>query len=320
MALQTSPKVYVYITLTEKIFIYFTSFYILDLQRRVDDNPHKHGIAILCVNNGSPDSHDYIENSTAMDRMRECFETKLGYLTIRGSNVTTSQLDELLKQIVTLNLPESISRVVFYFFGHGNADSVRLDEYVERSYIISKLQFISPAECSKIIIFECCRVSDYVTCEAVQESQDDKSPPQFSIADFKEDSIPVAVEHPRRPFSNLHVVNTTHYPTTANTLVINATEMNGKAYYRVTNGCGLLTQCFTEMATTRNESLQELLVSVRRKIAKEHSCTQIVTYEDKLMGKCNLLAESQGTGKENLFFFPFQAHYCSHFHSSCCSQ
>ena len=38
------------------------------------------------------------------------------------------------------------------------------------------------------------------------------------------------------------------YPASTNTLVINATDYNSKAYYKVTNGCGLMTYFFSQLA------------------------------------------------------------------------
>ena len=61
----------------------------------------------------------------------------------------------------------------------------------------------------------------------------------------------------------------------------------------------LMTYHLTELASTRNESLSDLLVAVRKRMAKEtQNITQILVYEDKLMGTVNLLAESQGTGND----------------------
>ena len=65
-----------------------------------------------------------------------------------------------------------------------------------------------------------------------------------------------------------------------------------------------MTKFFTELAPTRNESLRDLLAVVRQKIAREMQLemlktTQILVYEDKVMGIINLLAESQGTGIYN---------------------
>ena len=193
-------------------------------------------------------------------------------------NVNTFQLDSLVSQIENVSLPESYCRVLFYFFGHGNEESVKLaDEYVERQYIISKLQVLSPPDSNiyTIFVFDSCRKVDEPTCVALQESSYFKA---LAGEAWKSKG---------------------QYPDSSNTLVINATNFNCKAYYRVTDGCGLMTYHLTELASTRNESLSDLLVAVRKRMAKEtQNITQILVYEDKLMGTVNLLAESQGTGND----------------------
>ena len=247
----------------------------------VKGNPGRSGIAFLCVSTGSPGEKDFIANCTAMEKMKVCLGEKLGYLPIPvGMNMTTHQLDILIGKIEKLKLPESYCRVIFYFFGHGNDDFVKLaDDFVERQHIISKFQFICPPNSNvfKIFIFDSCRKTKPLTCEAVQESDDKK-------AALSGESWKVRGQ----------------YPESTNTLVINATDCNSKAYYHEANGCGLMTRFFAELAPTRNESLRDLLAAVRQEIAA-HMETQILVYEDKLMGTVNLLAESQGTGKINDF-------------------
>ena len=242
-------------------------------------NPEKFGIAFLCVSTGSPGSDEYIANCTALDKMKECLGTKLGYLTFDvGTNITTSQLDSIISQVETLKLPPSYQRVIFYFFGHGNDESVKLaDGCFPRQHIISKFQLICPPESDvfKIFIFDSCRMVSGTTCEAVQESNE------------------------QRALTGGEAWKTRgQYPESTNTLVINATDFDSKAYYLVRNGCGLMTQFFTELAPTRNESFRDLLAAVRKEIA-EQTTAQILVYEDKLMGTVNLLAESQGIGKYN---------------------
>ena len=244
-------------------------------------NPGKFGIAFLCVSTGSPGTDEYIANCTALEKMKECLGEKLGYLTFDvGTNITTSQMDSIISQVETLKLPPSYQRVIFYFFGHGNDESVKLaDGYYPRQHIISKFQLICPSESDvfKIFIFDSCRMVNgtATTCEAVQESNE------------------------QRALTGGEAWKTRgQYPESTNTLVINATDLDSKAYYLTTNGCGLMTQFFTELAPTRNESFRDLLVAVRKEIA-EQTTAQILVYEDKLMGTVNLLAESQGTGKYN---------------------
>ena len=257
-----------------------TNFY-TDIQVLVNANPHKAGIAILCV------SGDFIPNCTALEKMEDCLGTKFGYLTISvGTNITTSQVDSLISQLAMLKLPESHNRVIFYFFGHGSDDSLQFaDGTIERQYIISKFQLISPTNANlfKIFIFDSCRMVNGTTCEAIQESSDCKTSSSYRV---------LAGESWKAKGQ---------YPESVNTLVINATTCNSKAYYRDIDGCGLLTKFFTELAPTRNESLRDLLAVIRQKIAHETqmetlTTTQILVYEDKVMGIINLLAESQGTG------------------------
>ena len=219
-----------------------------------------------------------------MTKMQVCFEEKLGYLTIPvGMNVTPHQLDLIIAQVEKLELPETYRRSLFYFFGHGNEKSVKFaDGYVERQYIISKFQAICPQDSDKvfkIFIFDSCRTGNYITCHAQQET-----------GELSGDKV---------------WKQTGQYPASSNTLVINATQAHCKAFYLVENGCGLMTRFFTELAPTRNESLYDLLVAVRQEIVAyqlkkssddpEH--TQVLVYEDNLMGVVHLLAESRGTGK-----------------------
>ena len=197
--------------------MYISSFLYTDVQDLVKVNSHKSGIAFLCVTT-YPGTDDFIENCTAMMKMQDCFCEKLGYLTISvGMNVNTFQLDSLVSQIENVSLPESYCRVLFYFFGHGNEESVKLaDEYVERQYIISKLQVLSPPDSNiyTIFVFDSCRKVDEPTCVALQESSYFKA---LAGEAWKSKG---------------------QYPDSSNTLVINATNFNCKAYYRVTDGCG----------------------------------------------------------------------------------
>ena len=253
-------------------------------------------IAFLCVSTGDPKSEDHIENCTAMERLKYCFKTQLGYLTIPlGENVTTAQLDELMFQVRGLRntFPRRFCRVLFYFFGHGNETSIQLaDGSRERDDIISNFQSLCPpksdcpaeSDCPdesdifKIFIFDCCRLVNEVTCIAEQESHHDELKALAAGVD-----PPLTVKKP--------------YPASTNTLVINATDQNCRAYYKVSNGCGLMTHFLTKLAPTLNDSLHGLLVAIRKEIITVRSSGQMVVYDDKLMGQCNLLAESHGTGK-----------------------
>ena len=114
-----------------------------DIVKVIKDNPQKKMIAFLCVCTGDRDKENYIEYCTAMEKMRDCFETKLGYLTIPvGENVTTTQLDDLINQIKVIGtnfIPNHFTRVLFYFFGHGTEDSIQLaDDFYPRDVISSQ--------------------------------------------------------------------------------------------------------------------------------------------------------------------------------------
>ena len=262
-------------------------FHILltDISKLVEENQQKSGIAFLCVHVGSPEGDEYIENCYTMEKMQDCFETKLGYLTISlGMIVTGNGMSSLLRQIEKLTLPKSFSRVIFYYFGHGSSSFLKLaDGYFDRQHIISTIQSISAPESAvhKIFLFDTCRYKD-VTCVAVQES---------------EELMPLQVAWPP-------LIASGNYPSSTNTLIVDATEESHKAYYYVKNGCGLMTQSFVDLVLTQNQPLQNLLISIRCEILLgQLSMTnspewnqQFLVYDDRLMGDCNLLAESHGTG------------------------
>ena len=238
-----------------------------DIEKILNACSNKEGLAFLSGCSGTPGTEDYIENCTAIKRMKYCLETQLGYITVVvGENVNTSHLISLLRQVEKLSLPMNFNRVFFYFFGHGTEETIQVaDGCIKRSEIISGFQSICPPERDvfKIFMFDCCRVRDTTTLKY--------SNPWFSGGE---------------------------YPDSTNTLVINATEKDFKAYYG--NGCGLMTHFFTELAPTMNDSIRELFAAIRVKIysvAKRNFVTQVLVYEDKLMGKCNLLAESHGEGR-----------------------
>ena len=193
--------------------------------------------------------------------MEHCLNKQLGYLTIQvGMNITGEQFNTFIEAIKSLTLPKNFERVLFYFFGHGDKVSIQLaDTTYSRQDIIFNFQSLCPAtdDVYKIIIFDCCRE-----------------------ADKSQEHMPVE--------------------SSANTLVINATDSGDKAFYKVNNGCGLFTNYFTELAPTRNESINDLLAEIRRRIVKNPMASnvfQMPVSESKLFGSCNLLAESQGTGK-----------------------
>ena len=260
------------------------TFNTLDIPKLLKATPAKSGLAFLSACKGSSaGDDDCIENCTAISKMRKCLEKELGYVVITvGENVTKSDLISLIEQVRTLVLPKSFSRIIYYHFGHGDHESIKVaDGFIKRSDIITCFQSLGGQESNvfKIFIFDSCRV-----------------------AEISSESI----------YSSKHWISGGQYPSSTNTLVIDATEWNFKAYYEVTSGCGLMTHFFTEFAPTRNESIWELLVSIRNAVVQQtqqEDLTQMLVYEDKLMGKCNLLAESQGTGK---IVFP-----CTQLHFIC---
>ena len=240
----------------------------------------KAGIAFICVSAGCPDSKDYIADCIAGDKMEECLGTKLGYHTIHVKNMTSEDLDDLLCQIEQSTLPASYRRAIFYFFGHGNATSVRMADgaYIERCHIAKTFHSICPpdSDVTKTIIFESCRLEGGVTCRAVQET----SIKPLTVSDCSKAGGP--------------------YPVLKNTLIIDATNFDNEAHYR--NGCGLFTRHFTELAPTLNVSLYELLLKVRKAVIDEtppdrvHK-EQLLDFKDMLIRSVCLLAESQGTGE-----------------------
>ena len=175
--------------------------------------------------------------------MAECLETKLGYHVVRVGinwNMTSKELDDLLASIKESKLPESYRRAIFYFFGHGTASQIKTaDRYYERRDIVVRFQSICDPELDvyKIIIFECCRRDKPVTCEPVQESA--------ALQALSIDTCSKAEGT---------------YPMAKNTLVINATNFDHPAHYVAENGCGLFAGDFTELAPTKNISLNDLLV------------------------------------------------------------
>ena len=242
-----------------------------DLHNLLKANPGKTGFALLSACTGTPDTVEYIEKCTAIDKMKNCLETQLGYVTVVvGKNVTKSHFISLFNELETLILPTCVSRVIFYHFGHGDDETIIVaDGYFKRSHIMKCFQSIgSSLNVFKIFIFDSCRLVNNRTVEVVEG---------------------------HKPW-----IPAGKYPHSMNTLVVCSTASNFKAYYDVKKGCGLMTLCFIKYAPTTNISLRELLVTVRSAVvdSTRHEClTQMLVYEDKLMGKCNLLAESQGIGK-----------------------
>ena len=216
----------------------------------VDDwKTGKAGIAVVAVSAGDPDSEDYIAGCIAGNKMVECLGTELGYHTIHEKNMTSVELDKLLYQIEQRTLPASYRRAIFYFFGHGNATSLKMadGQFVERRYIVDKFQKICPtgSGVTKTIILESCRVEKAVTCKAIPETT--MTYASLSVCDCS------------KPGG--------HYTVSKDTIVIEATDRGNKAYYH--DGCGLFTHHFTALAPILNVSLDVLLVKVRTAVVAE---------------------------------------------------
>ena len=270
------------------------------IRELVYQDTHKAGLCVICSCT-NPCYAEPIENCTAPQKMRTCFESKLGYSTILvGPDMSTQDLYDVLRD---LKIPEACSddyRFLFYFFGRGTDDEICLaDGNFKRSDIISELQKLSP-NIFKIVFFDSCRT--------------DSNSNTYSFE--------VTMHKPIQETASIQGLSWTsqwkkekHYPYAdcVNTLVINATDYNSMAYYidggkhADMKGCGLVTHYFTTLAPLMNESLPDVLAKVRVKVdgfikeyASAHTGTilraQVLVYDDRLMGKVNLLAESKGTG------------------------
>ena len=271
------------------------------IQEQVDRYPHKRGLCILCACTNAWCAKECIEPSDAVERMRKCFDNELGYLVIQvGSKITSENLDEVLQELSEVRLPCSYCRFFFYYFGHGTEESLCLaDRDVERKYIIGRLQSMCPShpvELFKIFLFDSCRTIYPLTTQAIQVSE-------RSVAGELGGGGGETWQ------------NRWNYPSSSNTLVINATDFSCKAYYindAQVRGCGLVTLYFTDLAAVMNASLSEVLTEVRKKVVtymKSHPddvqrytghqyVPQVLVYEDRLMGRVNLLAESIGKGEQ----------------------
>ena len=74
------------------------------------------------------------------------------------------------------------------------------------------------------------------------------------------------------------------------------------------NGCGVFTKFFSELATTCNKSIADVIFDVRKKICEyvqqcelELDPDQFLVYDHYLEDAVNLLAESTGIGSYNYF-------------------
>ena len=278
---------------------------LVGIQKQVDHNKKKKGICILCACTNAWCAKERIEPCVAVEKMRKCFEDQLGYLVIQvGTTITSQHLDEVLQELSEVQLPPSYCRVFFYYFGHGTEESLCLaDKDVERKHIISRLQSMClshPVELFKIFLFDSCRTANALTTHPIQESKRGRELGGVGGQTW---------------------LTMLQYPSSSNTLVINATDFNCKAYYiddAQVRGCGLVTMYFTELAPEMNASLGEVLAEVRTKVVTyiqshpgevqsntddvQHNthyqyAPQVLVYEDHLMGHVNLLAESTGEGE-----------------------
>lgn len=261
-----TPKGFVIKTLLANRLSSSSKYHFIDI---LNSHEKRNGLAILCVSPGTPGHPSYINNCTAMGKMKTCLKRQLGYTTIcvgeNNVNVTVHEMASLLAQIRSLTLPKHYTRVIFYYFGHAKEDKLTLaDGEFDKGEIIKCLQAISLSEnVFKILMFDCCRVMG----EDVANSD----------------------------------VGYGQYPDSVNTLVINATQKDCEAFYYVATGCGLMTHYFVELAPKRNFSLADLLNEIRLNIVDiVQEPNSMLVYEHKLMGRCNLLAESQGESKHHL--------------------
>ena len=277
-------------------YVNSTLFMLIGIQKQVHQNKQKTGICILCACTNAWCAKERIEPCDAVERMRKCFEDHLGYLVIQvGTNITSKHLDEVLQELSEVQLPRSYRRVFFYYFGHGTEESLCLaDKNVERKHIISRLQSMCPShpvELFKIFLFDSCRSASPLTAHPIQVRT-------RGIVGGLGGGSGQAWQTKDK------------YPSSTNTLVINATDFNCKAYYiddKQVHGCGLVTLYFTELAPKVNASLSEVLTEVRKMVdtyieshpddVQQCNGHQVLVYEDRLMGIVNLLAESTGKCK-----------------------
>ena len=276
------------------------------IRELVYQDTNKAGLCVICSCT-NPCYAKPIENCTAPQKMRTCFESKLGYSTILvGPDMSTQDLYDVLQD---LKIPEACSedyRFLFYFFGHGTDDEICLaDGNFKRSDIISELQKLSP-DIFKIVFFDSCRTDSNSNTYSFEVTMHKPIQETASIQETTSIQVLSGLGQSKKE---------KHYPYAdcVNTLVINATIYGHKAYYMYIDndemkGCGLVTYFFTTLAPLMNEPLPAVLTEVRVKvddfIKKEASSLptstslspQVLDYKDLLMGNVNLLAESKGKG------------------------
>ena len=276
------------------------------LQEQLNRNAHKAGLCVICSCT-RPKYGEPIENCTAPERMNTCFGTKLGYSVIKvDSNLSTHILEKLLYDLSRLKIPLSCCkefRFLFYFLGHGTAKEVCLsDGNFKRSHIIEELRKVS-RDMFKIALLDSCRHED--------TSPTQKEAPGYDLEVTMSEPIQETVSSMkgRSPWDDHKDHPHAKY---VNTLVINTTNFRSKAYYMDSDefpemkGCGLVTHFFTTLAPKMNQPIMAVLAEVRKEVdefikkKQQHFSSlpsQVLVYEDLLMGNVNLLAESKGNGK-----------------------
>lgn len=243
------------------------------LQDLVNQYPDKVGLCIAtsCTkpHNGSPESE--IRESESVDCMRKCMEDDLGYLfaEVTTSDITQWELKSFLNGVKSITFPDSYRWIFFYYFGHGNKESIHLsDRDMKRIKIIEGLKSIHRRELTKIVWFECCRLVD---C--------DQSPTLTVCEDLD------------------------------NFLIINATSFNRQAFYidhdskQNQKSCGILTKYFTETVTKLNAPICAVMGKVNEAIFKKYKRDEvhISECEDHIIGVINFLADSTGSCKCTVF-------------------
>lgn len=205
--------------------------------------------------------------------------------------MSSHSLKSLLLELTNLRIPEACSkdfRLLFSFFGHGNAEEICLsDGNVKRLPIIETLQKMSPT-LVKIILFDCCRTDPFqvTMSEPIPETQKLRDMPGIGgTTNWENKSYSPRAER-------------------VNTLVIYATDLQCKAYYSYWEGCGLVTYHFTRLASSLDKPILVMLSEVRKEVDmatqdEEPHIFQVLDYNERIMGasRINLLAESKGSSK-----------------------
>lgn len=236
--------------------------------------------------------------------MTQCFGMELGYLTHRVDDMSSHDLESLLLELTNLRIPEACSkdfRLLFSFFGHGNAEQICLSDCnFNRSPIIERLQKMSRT-LVKIILFDCCRTDSFpvTMSKPIPETQKLRDMPGIGRT------------------TNWEMKSYSPRAERVNTLVIYATDPQCKAYYSCSEGCGLVTHHFTRLASSLDKPLLTMLTEVRKEVDKAiqqqepfADISQVLNYNERIMGAAdiNLLAESKGSSKYILYGLKIMSH------------